>query len=153
MHWLVTAHSEAPYGLWSAWNFEPSTVIPILISVVIYVAGVVRIWRHAGIGRGIPVKRCISFFSGIVGLIIALMSPLDGLSDVLFSAHMVQHLILILVAAPPLVMSDFPVAFLWALPRSSSQSFGYRWNQSKTLSRLWKLLNNPLFAWSTFSIA
>jgi putative membrane protein len=98
-------------------------------------------------------KRCVSFFSGILVMIIALMSPLDALTDVLFSAHMVQHLILILVAAPPLVMSDFPVAFLWALPRSSSQSFGYRWNQSKTLSRLWKLLNNPLFAWSTFSIA
>jgi putative membrane protein len=66
---------------------------------------------------------------------------------------MVQHLILILVAAPPLVMSDFPVAFLWALPRSWSQPFAHRWNQSQTLSRLWQLMNNPLFAWSAFAIA
>jgi putative membrane protein len=84
---------------------------------------------------------------------IALMSPLDPLSDELFSAHMIQHLILILVAAPPLVMSDFPLAFLWALPRSWSQSFAYHWNQSGTVSRLWRLTNSPLFAWSTFAIA
>ena len=153
MHWFVSAHPDAADRLWSAWNFESSIVIPLLVSMVIYIVGTLKIWQHAGIGRGIPMKRCVSFFSGILGLVIALMSPLDALSDELFSAHMVQHLILILVAAPPLVMSDFPVAFLWALPRNWSQSFAFRWNQSRLLSRLWQLMNSPLFAWSTFAIA
>src|SRR5512135_684261 len=153
MHLLVAAHPEARYSLWSAWNFRPSIVIPLLVGILIYAVGVLNIWRHAGIGRGLPVKRCISFFSGVLGLLIALMSPLGALSDVLFSAHMVQHLILILVAAPPLVMSNFPVAFLWALPRSWSQSFAHRCNQSQTLAWLWRLVNSPLFAWSAFATA
>lgn len=154
MNWLISAQSEGPltpHDLWSSWNFEPSVIIPILLSVFIYTVGVLNIWRHAGIGRGMPVRRCASFFSGLLALIIALVSPLDALSDSLFSAHMVQHLILILVAAPALVMSDFPLAFLWALPRRWSQSFGYRWNQSQVLSGIWRVMNNPIFAWLLFT--
>jgi putative membrane protein len=81
------------------------------------------------------------------------MSPLDVLSDDLFSAHMVQHLILTLVAAPLLVISDFQLALLWALPRRRAQALGSGFNQSQSLSSGWRVLNNPVFVWIAFTLA
>jgi putative membrane protein len=77
---------------------------------------------------------------------------MDALSEVLFLGHMIQHMVLILVAAPLLVMSDFPLAFLWALPRYSAQGLGYRWNQSQMVFCTWQVVSSPLFAWVLFTI-
>src|SRR5512142_575901 len=121
-----------PHTLGSTWNFEPSILIPIAISVVIYLWGIRNIWQHAGVGRGINKRHYVSCLGALLALLLAFVSPLDALSDVLFSAHMVQHLILMLIVAPLLVMSDFPLAFLWALPRTWAQGLAYRLNQSQT---------------------
>jgi cytochrome c oxidase assembly factor CtaG len=94
-----------------------------------------------------------SFLGMLLAFLVAFVSPLDALSDVLFSAHMVQPKILMLVAAPLLVTSDFPLAFLWALRRPWAQSLGSRLNRSQTLSRIWRVINNPVFTWFLFTIA
>src|SRR5690349_18217492 len=101
-----TAHSGeplSPHDLWTAWSAEPSVVILLLISILVYVWGTRNAWRRAGKGRGITSRQWISFMAAILVLVLTLMSPLDALSDALFSAHMVQHLLLMLVAAPLLV--------------------------------------------------
>jgi putative membrane protein len=55
-------------------------------------------------GRAVPVGRQTAFVAGVLSLALALLSPLDDLSDhYLFTAHMLQHLLLILVAAPLLL--------------------------------------------------
>ncbi len=52
-----------------------------------------------------PTRRALAFLAGVLVLLAALVSPLDALGDTyLFSAHMVQHLLLILVAPPLLIM-------------------------------------------------
>jgi len=66
---------------------------------------------------------------------------------------MVQHLVLILIAAPLFVMSDFPLAFLWALPRGWTRTLGHHLNRFQTLSRVSRVLDSPLFAWLAFMIA
>jgi len=156
MNWLVRTHGEpplSPHDLWSAWNIEPSILIPIALTALIYSWGMRNVWQRAGAGHGINKRHYSSFLGALLALFVAFVSPLDALSDVLFSAHMVQHLILILVAAPLLVMSDFPLAFLWALPRYWAQRLGHRLKQSQTLSRTWQVLSSPVFAWLLFAIA
>lgn len=60
--------------------------------------------------------RNLSFATGIATLFLALLSPFDALDDQLFSAHMVQHLVLLMVA-PPLRISGRPaLVTLWAFP-------------------------------------
>lgn len=150
------AHSGqplSPNNLWAAWNLEPSLLIPLALSVLIYAWGMSRVWRRAGAGRGIGVRQLAMFSGAILAMLAALTGPLDALSGVLFSAHMVQHLILILVAAPLLVLSDFPLALLWALPRDWAQALAYRLNQSPVLSRAWPILSTPVSAWLWFAIA
>jgi putative membrane protein len=85
-------------------------------STLVYVSGLLRLWRHAGRGHGVRAVNAFAFAGGIATLVIALLSPLDALSDVLFSAHMGQHELLMLVAAPLLVMGKPWLTAAWALP-------------------------------------
>src|SRR5829696_2937706 len=142
-----------PHDLWQFWNFDLSIAIPLVLTALMYVWGTYNIWQRAGKAHGIRRRHYSSFLGAMLALIIAFVSPLYALSEVLFSAHMVQHMILLLVAAPLLVMSEFPLAFLWALPRDTAQGIGSRWNQSRILSWIWQALQSPISAWVLFTIA
>ncbi len=149
------AHSGGPLALrelWMAWNMDTSLLIPLAVAAFVYVCGIRNVWRRAGRGHGIAVRSSLSFLGASLALVVALVSPLDALSGVLFSAHMVQHLILILVVAPLLVMSDFPLALLWALPRRWTHVFARRLYHSQIISRGWQVVSNPIFAWLLFTI-
>src|ERR1044071_2121547 len=144
--------SLIPNDFWKAWTVEPSVSIPLALSILIYVWGTYNVWKRAGMGHGIAARQWLSFLGAILVLVVALMSPLDVLSADLFSAHMVQHLILTLVAAPLLVLSDFQLALLWALPRRRAQALGSSFNQSQSLSSGWRVLNNPVVVWIVFTL-
>src|SRR5436305_2845447 len=83
-------------SLWDEpWSWEPGIVIPMLLFAGMYAAGAIRRgnlvrlrWRHA------------SFAGGWLSLFVALTSPIHELGEQLFSAHMLQHEIMILVSAP-----------------------------------------------------
>lgn len=145
--------SVTPNDLWTAWNIEPSILIPFLVIAAIYLKGMLNVWQRAGAGHGIGRWRSTSFGCALLAIIVAFVSPIDALSEVLFSVHMVQHMILILIVAPLLVMSDFHLAFLWALPGAWVKVLIPRLNQNQTLSKAWKVLSNPVFAWLSFSVA
>ena len=70
-----------------------------MATAVFYAIGVARLWRRAGAGRGISAWSALSFAIGWVVLFVALVSPV-WLSSVLFSVHMTQHMLLMLVGAP-----------------------------------------------------
>jgi len=156
MNWRVLLHPGEPllpHDLWRAWNTESSLLIPLAVTVILYVWGIRNVWQRAGSGHGISTRGWMSFLGGILALVVALVSPLDALAGVLFSAHMIQHLILVLIAAPLLVLSEFPVAVLWALPRRSAQSLGQSSNRSRALSRAWRAISSPVSAWLLFAMA
>lgn len=112
------------FHFWSEWSARPGVVLPIVIAALIYFVGLARLWRHASVGRGISRARAAAFTAGLLTLVAALMSPLDALSDALFSVHMAQHLSLIVVAAPLLVLGAPEVALLWSLPGSWRSAVG-----------------------------
>jgi cytochrome c oxidase assembly factor CtaG/cytochrome c2 len=96
------------------WDLEPLVVVPLLVSAVLYAIGVYRLWRRAGPGRGISGWEVASFSAGWVTMAIALVSPMAWISEVLFSVHMTQHTLLMLVAAPLLAFGQPLLAWLWA---------------------------------------
>ncbi len=79
-------------------------------------------------------------------LALALVSPLHPLGEALFSAHMVQHEILMLVAAPLLVLSRPLVTFLWGMPFEWRRGAG-RWAKAGYVRRSWAYLTDPFTAW------
>ncbi len=128
--WPAGLLAHTPLGgtgsrsIWQQWDFSAAVVLPLVVGAALYLRGLVRVWGRAGIGRGIRRREAGAFGGGMLVLVVALISPLDAAAASLFSLHMVQHLLLILIAAPLLVAGAADVALLWALPRRRRSGFG-----------------------------
>src|SRR3982751_2392570 len=139
---LALAHPGAalePHDLWRAWSAAPGVLGGCLLSVVLYVRGVRAIRRRAGT-RLVAPWRTRSFALAIIVLLVALVSPLDALAGSLFSAHMVQHLLLVMVAAPLLVLGDPMTAMLWALTPRARRTVGLWWRRRRGLRAAWRTI-------------
>lgn len=116
----AAAHGMAPHDaadLWHAWHADPLITVPLLASCLLFIRGVRRLRRDLGrLLPGFGLRQIVCFTLGVVMLVLALLSPLEALSTDLLSAHMVQHILLIAVAPPLLVLGKPEVAWLWALP-------------------------------------
>ncbi len=109
----------APLGLRQVlgwWSWRPWVLLGLTAASATYARGVARLWANAGAGHGIRRLSVAAYGAGMASLVVALMSPLDPLAALLFSAHMSQHELLMLVAAPLIVMGHPIVALLWAVP-------------------------------------
>jgi cytochrome c oxidase assembly factor CtaG len=144
---LLPAGSASAHGDHSvlAWTFDPYVVGLLLASAGLYGIGTCRLWRHAGLGRGIRLWQALSYGAGWLLLAGALISPLHWLGEHLFSAHMVEHEIVMACAAPLLALSRPIGAFLWALPPTLRQRLG-RAGRWPILRRPWQFLTAPLTA-------
>ncbi|HEY0879017.1 MAG TPA: cytochrome c oxidase assembly protein [Zeimonas sp.] len=129
-----------------AWPFEPWLLALLSTSATLYAIGVLRLWQRAGRGRGIRVGHVAAFAAGWITVAGALASPIDPLGGHLFSVHMLQHELLMLVAAPLLVVARPLAAWTWALPARSRPVVG-----GALRARLWRLcwrtLRSPPGAW------
>jgi putative membrane protein len=99
------------------WTPDPIVIPALAILTVTYAVGLRRLWRHAGPGKGIKKAEAASFGAGLLAATVALLSPLDYYSDLLFAAHMTQHELLMVVSAPLVVIGRPFVAASWALSR------------------------------------
>lgn len=143
------AHGDGAHpalDLWRAYSFDLHVVLPMLLLAAVYCAGLARLWRRAGWGRGVELWRAACFAGAMSALGLALIWPFDVLGEVLLSAHMLQHLLLTTAAAPLLVLSAPVATALWALPRSARRLAGAA-GRTAGMRRGWRLLTLPLFAW------
>ncbi|TIO53857.1 MAG: cytochrome c oxidase assembly protein [Mesorhizobium sp.] len=99
-------------------SLPAAILIPLDLAVLLYAAGMARLWRQAGVGRGVALWQPGSFAAGWALLVAALLSPLHELGDRLFTAHMIEHEVLMIAAAPALVLSRPLGAMLWSFPRA-----------------------------------
>lgn len=128
------------------------TLFALEVMTGFYALGVFRCWLRAGVGHGISMRQVIAFAGAVAVLVGALLSPLDAISHELFSAHMIQHLILILIAAPLLIAANTPIAFLYALPRAAANRIGRAWRRARGLRSAWRLIIHPISAWTIFTV-
>lgn len=138
------AHGDA-LDVPPAWSFDPYVIALLLASLTLYASGAFRLWRRAGIGRGIHPRQVLCYGAGWLLLAGALLSPLHSLGERLFSAHMVEHEIIMACAAPLLAMSRPVGAFFWAFPRDLRQFFA-RAGHSPVIARPWRAITTPLAA-------
>ena len=134
------------------WTFEPLTVGVMLASTALYAAGVRAAWRQAGRGAGFRWWQVLAFTAAMLSLAIALISPLAWLSDLLFSAHMTQHEILMLIAAPLLVLGQPLLAFLWAVPATRRAGVA-AWFRAPGVTRTWHFLWGGLVVFLLHAVA
>jgi putative copper resistance protein D len=140
--------SEAPElsTLWTGWSFDLEVWLPVIA------AGVLFVWLVRSIDRAhptspVPRRRIASWFAGLAVLIVALQSPIERYDTTLFSVHMVQHLLVTLVAAPLLLLAA-PVT---QLMRAAPSDVRKRVLLPVLHSRVLVLLASPVIAWVVFA--
>ncbi|MDB4916948.1 MAG: hypothetical protein JWM95_4592 [Gemmatimonadetes bacterium] len=122
----------------------------LLVTMAAYMLGVRALWTKQA-QRGVRMWEVLSFVFGCGVMAIALLSPLHEISEQLFSAHMVQHELLMVVAAPLLVLGRPGMIMLWSLPLAARQSLGHL-SKSTMVSGTWGFLSRPFDAWLLHAI-
>jgi putative membrane protein len=139
---LLFAHDNEvlkPHDLWTAWSIDTGVVIPLLLVAVLY-------FRGASARHGISGRQKLYFWAGWSVLCAALLSPLHPLGEALFSAHMAQHELLMVAAAPLLVLARPMVALLWGLPFTWRRALG-QWSKQRAFQGGWRFFTYPMTAW------
>ena len=140
-----------PGDLWSvatstpgSWIVRPEVAAPLLIVAGAYAIGWWQLRRRGGTVSG---WRVAASAGGLSSVLIALSAPLDRLAHASFAAHMVQHLLLIVAAAPLLLLADPFAALCWALPSPVRAWTGRLLRPGTPLRALWRGLTVASVAW------
>jgi cytochrome c oxidase assembly factor CtaG len=124
--------------------------VTLFVTALVYTRGWFAIRRTRAVQ--FPVRRLGFFLLGLAVIWLALASPLDGFADVLLSAHMVEHLLL-MSFAPPLLLLGYPVVpLLRGLPRGVTVYFLGPLIRIVTLRHLGHFLIAPLVAWLAMNL-
>ena len=91
--------------LWTHWDAHPEVFIGLAIACIAYFIGVGPLRERYRLASQFDTRQAFLFIAGLVIILVSLVSPLHVLSDLyLFSAHMLQHVLLTLVVPPLLIM-------------------------------------------------
>jgi putative membrane protein len=138
------ADAASPVDLWLAFA--------LVSTGLLYARGVLRLMRSARSHRRHVIRCAISFTAGWGVLVAALLSPLASATEQLFSAHMVQHELLMVAAAPLMVLGTPLAVWTWALPPHWRQRVASPFHE-RHVHTIWRVISTPLAATLLHAIA
>ena len=137
----------------SQWSVDPPILLLTALAALLYWRG----WRPLTlVSDRKPIRgwNAAAFYTGLAALILALESPIDALSASLFTFHTIQHLLLIMVAAPLLLLGDPGVTMLRGVRlgiRRRSLSYLTQKSWSRLAGRALARLSTPVVALIVFT--
>lgn len=135
----------------SDWSGPIWAAAALLLTAAVYVRGFLKI-RKTRLAL-FPDWRCYSFLGGLAVLWFAIASPLNVLNGALLIVHMTQHMILMMVV-PPLLLLGYPaVPLLRGLPRDLLRDGLGPFFRMVWLRKLGRFATHPVFAWLVMNIA
>lgn len=135
---------DTPPEISSGWAGQPFLLLALLMLPALYLHGLRRLWR-TGAGHGVTVTRAAGFAAGWLLLAAAIMGPLDAFGVWSLTVHMVQHMLL-MTLAPPLLLIGLPYAVCLAgLPAQWARTLSRPLRSSYPRS-LWLILTMPVVA-------
>jgi putative membrane protein len=145
----VEAHGGVAPGqnIWTAWSSNPLPAFGVFLAAYLYVTGLNNWDRPSH-----PVNRWqrASFFAGLLAIFIALQSPVDALSDHLFSIHQVQHALLRMIG-PLLILLGAPMTpMLRGLPPWARRGAVRPLVGNPRVRRAYQWLTNPVVTTSLY---
>jgi len=129
-----------------SWSFDPLVWLPAIGALLLWRHGVGRV-RRLHPARPVARHRTVSWTLGIVALLVALDSGIERYDTTLFSVHMVQHLVLTLIA-PPLLLFAGPITLLL---QASTPEVRRRWILPVLHSTIVRRLSFPVVSWIVFA--
>ena len=135
-----------PLGIALAWHLDLPMILALAIAAAAYgsAAGSVS---GAHPTNPWPKRRTVAYLAGVTAVGLALLSPIDTLSDDLLTVHMVQHLLLVSVAAPLFALSGIGTLAL----RTASADVRNRYLLPFLHSRFVGALTFPVVGWIAFA--
>ncbi|MEU6461188.1 cytochrome c oxidase assembly protein [Streptomyces sp. NPDC046976] len=142
-HGMVMDLPPFTLGRGLAFSAEPFFLITCLLGLGLYAWGVVRLRRR---GDTWPVARTVSYVIGVLTIMLVMCTKLNDYGMVMFSVHMVQHMIISMLS-PILILLGAPVTLaLRALPTAGRGRKGPRELLLMLLhSRYMRVITHPLF--------
>lgn len=132
----------------ASWSVPFWATLGLLLAALLYVRGRKRLHSSA-----LPNWRLACFLAGLESFWIAIASPLDPLGNFLFTAHMTQHLLMMLVA-PPLILLGAPQnPLLLGLPRAMARDALGPFLTWRPLKRCGHIVSHPVFCWFVATLA
>jgi len=129
--------------LWVPW---PQIIAVLVGSGILYVRG----WHRLRQRQAFQVAtgwRLASFLGGLMALALAMLSAIEVLQDLLFSIHMTQHLLIMMVGAPLLMLGN-PYPFLvWGLPLNARRALALVTAPQARFRRVLERVTTPWIAW------
>jgi cytochrome c oxidase assembly factor CtaG len=125
--------------------------LSLAVAVVLFLRGAWRLrrQRRPGIGAG----RLIAAAVGFTALGVALSDAVHALGHALFAAHMAQHLLLVSIAAPALLLADpFPVA-LWGVPARARRAIARLFVNAHPCRRALARVTHMTVTWPLYVLA
>ncbi len=143
--------SPAAQAVLASWSFPPYVTAINLLTVLMYLRG----WQalRVAMPQRFTAWRLISFFGGIAALEIALASPIDTFDPFLLSTHMLQHMILMMLVPPLILISDPAIPLLHGMPLWLSRDVLGPILSWSPLQRLGRRLTHPAAAGLLMALA
>jgi putative membrane protein len=133
------------------WHLDACCIAAVLLAPAAYCLGLWRLWHRAGAGRGAGTDAVALFVAGWLAVAASVLSPLHALGTHVFAVHMVEHELLMIVAAPLLVLARPVPVLVWALPRPWRRRVPSLTHRRQ--SRLWNCIADPWAAATAHAVA
>lgn len=108
------AHTAVQKSASAEWHWRPDAVFALIMFALTYARGWVRLRNQSG--RAATKSQLALYLAGLASIGVALLSPIDALASTLLSVHMVQHLLLLMIAPLAILLANPLTPFLWGLP-------------------------------------
>jgi cytochrome c oxidase assembly factor CtaG len=132
-------------------DWRPAVAVPLLVALVVWSVGWARLaGRSPARARPRLLGRLGLALAGLVALAVALLG-LHAAAHERFLPHMVQHLLVMTIAVPAVLLADPLPAVLWALPAPARRAAGRLVAAGAPARRAWRALTRPAVAWTLYA--
>jgi putative membrane protein len=133
-------------------NWRPEVALPLGLAIVGYTIGWARLALRSPVSRRPAALRGLALaLAGLVVLAIALLG-LHGPAHERFLHHMIQHVLLMMIAVPLILLADPLPAVLWALPSVARRRARMVLGHEATARRAWEALTRLAPAWTLYAL-
>ncbi len=132
------------------WHWRPDILLVLIIVGTVYARGWLKLRLRSN--RAVSLRQIALYVLALAAIVAAVLSPIDALSGSNLSMHMVQHLLLLMIAPLFFLLANPLPAFLWGLPVRLRKPFARLLNPASLFRRiLWTLTFMPV-AWGAYVV-
>ena len=143
--------STALQAAFGSWSLPVPVTLALSLLTLIYSAGWIRLRRV--LPKAIGIWQLVAFIGGITSVWLAIGSPLAALDDDLLTVHMVQHVLLMLVAPPLILLGSPAIPLMHGFSKRTVRDLLGPILRQPLLQQLGRTVTHPLFCWLAAAIA